>query len=143
LPTLLAADVEMGAPRIFRGQDADIRGEMDEAIAALRGQIDIGDATIGEMSRIDGEMRRAVDLGITPDVTKIPPAGGRLSSFDLKGDNSRRVRPSVRSGNAAPGPKGESNRLGWAGDRDLSARLQWLTPVATVRGPRNFASRRR
>ena len=43
------------------------------------------------MSRTDGEMRRTVDLVITPDVTKIPPAGERLSSFDLKGDNSHRV----------------------------------------------------
>jgi hypothetical protein len=43
------------------------------------------------MSPIDGEMRCAVDLGITPDVTKIPPAGERLSSFDLKGDNSHRT----------------------------------------------------
>jgi hypothetical protein len=102
----------IAAPRIFRGQDPDIRGEMDETVAALWGQVDIGDATIQKMSRIDGEMRRAVDLGITPDVTKIPPAGERLTSFDLKGDNSHRVPPSVRSGNAAPGPEGESNRLG-------------------------------
>jgi hypothetical protein len=79
---------------------------MDEAIVALRGQVDIGDATIQKMSPIDGEMRRAIDLGITPDVTKIPPAGKRLSSFDLKGDNSHRafLRRFVLA-NAAPGPR--------------------------------------
>ena len=73
-------------------------------------------------------MRRAVDLGITPDVTKIPPAGERLTSFDFKGDNSHRAPPVVRSGNAAPGPKGESNRLARARDRARSARSQRLTP---------------
>ena len=34
----------IAAPRVFGGQDADIRGEMHEAIAIARSQVDIGDA---------------------------------------------------------------------------------------------------
>ena len=48
----------------------------------------------------------------------------RLTSFDLKGDNSHRVPPSVRSGNAAPGPEGESNRLARAGALPAGRRAQ-------------------
>ena len=45
----------IAAPGVFRNQDPDIRGEMDETIAALWGQVDIGDATIEQMRRIDGK----------------------------------------------------------------------------------------
>ena len=68
------------------------------------GQLDIGDGPVQRMRRVDGEMRRAVDLGIAPDITKLPPAGERLSGFDLKADYSHRAPPTIGSGNAAPTP---------------------------------------
>ena len=89
------------APRVFGEEDANIRGEMHEATLVARGQIDIGDNPVQGMGRVDRETRRAVELGIAPDIAKFPPAGERPSRFDLKGDNSHGAPPAVRSGNAS------------------------------------------
>ena len=84
-PVAAVRDVEqqavVPARLVFWRKDADIRGEMHQAIASALGQVDIGDGAVQRMRRIDGEMRRAVELLITPDIAKFPTIGERLVGF--------------------------------------------------------------
>ena len=49
------------------------------------------------MCRVDGEMRRAVELLVAPDIAELAAIGEWLAGFDLEPDNSHRFpSPSMR-----------------------------------------------
>ncbi len=73
---------------------------MHQPVADARREIDICDAAVERMGRIDREMRQAVELHVTPDGTKITPAGERLSCLDLEADQGHHVPPSLYSGDS-------------------------------------------
>ena len=70
---------------------------MHQAIASALGQIDIGNGAVQPMPWINGEMCRAVELLITPDIAKFPSVGERLAGFDLELDNSHGTPPLRRT----------------------------------------------
>jgi hypothetical protein len=80
---------------IFRRQDADIRAEMHQAIAAACRQVDIGDAAVQRVRRVHREVCFAIELNVAPDTPKRPSAGQRLAGLDLKLGNGHCAPPSV------------------------------------------------
>ena len=82
---------------VYWRKDADIGREMHQAVASALGQIDIGDGAVQPMRRINGEMCRAVELLITPDIAEFPTIGERLAGFDLEPDNSHCTPPLRRT----------------------------------------------
>ncbi len=85
------------APRILRHQDAEIGRVVDEAVAAVTGEVDIGDDAVQLVRRIDGEMRRPVELDVTPDLAERPSIGELPADVDLETDNGHRAPPSHRT----------------------------------------------
>ena len=66
---------------------------MHQAVASALGQVDIGDGAVRRMPRINGEMCRAVELLIVPDIAEFSTVGERLAGFDLEPDNSHYTPP--------------------------------------------------
>jgi hypothetical protein len=52
----------VAAPGILRNQDPQICSEPDAAIAVTRHKIDVSDAPVAGVARVDGKMCRAVEL---------------------------------------------------------------------------------
>ena len=47
---------------VLGGQDPQICSKSDPAVTIARRKIEVGDATVAGMARVDGEMRRTVEL---------------------------------------------------------------------------------
>jgi hypothetical protein len=66
-------DVEHDAPAALRAierqQDGDVRAPLDAAGGAARGQFHVGDAAVGGVRRVDGEVQAPFQLFVGPDLT--------------------------------------------------------------------------
>ena len=66
-------DVEHDAPAALRAierqQDGHVGAPLDAAGGVARGQLDVGDAAIGGVSRVDGEVQAPLQLFIGPDLS--------------------------------------------------------------------------
>jgi hypothetical protein len=58
---------------VLGGQDPHICSKSDKAVAIARRKIEVGDATVAGMARVDGKMRRTVELQIWADNPKSSP----------------------------------------------------------------------
>jgi hypothetical protein len=88
----------VAARLVFRREDADIGRKMHQAIASPLGDIDIGDGAVRRVSRVNAEMRCAVELLVAPDIAECATIGERVTSFDLDADHSHSfLSPSMRS----------------------------------------------
>ena len=125
----------IAAPRVFRGQDPYVRGEMDETVAALWGQVDIGDATIEEMSRIDGEMRRAIVWAQRPMSPKSRPPASACRVLTSRATTAIAFLRRFVLAMLAPGPRGQVKPIGAGGRSDPVRETTAANTVATVRGP--------
>ena len=64
--------VEHDAPAALRAvdgqQDRHVRAPLDAAAGALRGELHVGDAPVGGVQRVDGEVETPLQLLVRPDV---------------------------------------------------------------------------
>jgi len=75
---------------VLGGQDPQICRKSDAAIAIARRKIEVGDAAIAGMARVDGKVRRTVELQIWASDTKSSPTREALPSVDFKRNDGHR-----------------------------------------------------
>ena len=72
---------------VVRVEDAEVGVELHQPVGIARGQLDVGNGLVGRMKRVNGKVRRPVNLRILARFTKRLPAGkGTLRSDFKPGD---------------------------------------------------------
>jgi hypothetical protein len=127
------------APGVFWGQDPHICSEADAAIAITRDQVEVGDAPVAGMARVDGKMCRAVQLCIRADGAKFSPTRERLPSLDFKGNDGHRAPPFLDDRQRCPPLDGESTDITGFPEESVSSgatsRHLWRKPLHLPANP--------
>src|SRR5215470_3921737 len=83
----------VAAPVVLGDDDADVSRETRQPVGVTRCQKQVRDPLVEGMVRVNGKVRRAVELHVWACVTKGSPPGERLPSFDLEGGDGHRRDP--------------------------------------------------